>query len=1401
MAAPVAAAGSSPALWPSFAVVCSFLERYGAALDLPELTFPQMERYLQETATVPKPLIELHVKLLRKIGKSVSADRWEKYLVKACQDFNSTWAWELERKGYAEMTVEFKTGVLKYLCESQFDDNIKFKTTINEEDPDGMRLQPIGKDKEGLLYWFQVDQEQNVRMYVEEQDDLDGVSWKCVARTRNDLAEILELLRAQIDPVLNTNKDQHNGSTCTSPRPEEDDNHKDEEKAGILKKAEKLKNFEEEPTEKAKCSTISVKHRGVSSEKHGKDGLMDKAGRCQTESIDLEVKVINKADMKSEVSKTEATSEEKPVIDNRVSTIMTLVKEESKDMDVAWNAVSVVMAPGSVKQEALTKPEIREETSERKVEEVERALKNDQQAKIPLKKRELKLSEGFGNNLNANGTMSTGIIVRNPTVMPPNGPWPSGENVPNKEEEKRGMPPVGLVTAGMKREMKCDAKNSEIAPTNNPNPHVRDQYVNVGVIMGPLERKRPLAEQNVFVSEDKNGLPSNYMKTSTEKCSAQHERRSVAGNVRQSVLVRKAGVSDDTDTTCPLSTDEQVSGQPNSKRNARGDVSHTEVTEESDALQSKGVAPRNRTQDAGESRQIEADHLAEEQDRQKMVNSCSDVDKMATEEQYNVKEEKTSSEGDDGPAELLCTGTEEEEDVTVNMTVTKGPSKLGNRSFRKGNQDTEPRSRGADKELEKKSSGNDHMEPDSSDEVSSEIQKEGIRLKIKIPLHRRTPEFQREREEPEDCCDGRSLRRSARICRPSPKLAEIQDRRQERKPTAFREDEEHGEEEKKSSQRKDHSWKVDSEGSHKSSKMRRRHRRPRWTNNRTKGRKTKGICEVEELQGETKVKDANEDYRSEKENDESRSESLQSDETPNDDPCRHCGLPNHPELILLCDLCDSGYHTACLRPPLMIIPDGEWFCPPCQHKLLCEKLEEQLQNLDTALKKRERAERRRERLVYVGISVENIIPTPDGEESKSEKKKDTKKNKNLERRSTRTRKCISYRFDDFDEAIDEAIEEDVRETECGGTGRGKDMATITGNHKKQEGPQNRRPAKPAPALHKKKRRRLNDLDSDSTADEEESEDEFHLSSSTEEEDFVVSGDEAGSEGDGGSNECSDWGSSTSGPEQPGSRRPGRRPAQRPGARRSRGRPMQRRRGSSDEEDDEEPETEEEEEEEEDMESDGSSDVGGVEVDARRQRSRRSHKLPVNYCETSESEGSQRTPKRPKSLPHRRRLSTSNSEEDSEEEEVEVKKLREKPRESSREISRRLNLKRQRDSTEEDSEISCSEESEEERPIRKRLNRIETDEEDEEEEEEEEQADMKMKKQPTNAQGKRASSGPVLLSSNRHSNPSGPEPFGSKHRFTTASRPNGLAPQRASSQEEDDDDFFGVTDIVKLVFKK
>lgn len=78
--------------------------------------------------------------------------------------------------------LSLSDSMFQYLCECQFDDNLKFKMAINEEDPEKMRLQPIGRDRQGLMYWLQLDQEQNIRLYTEEQDDLDGSTWKCIVR-------------------------------------------------------------------------------------------------------------------------------------------------------------------------------------------------------------------------------------------------------------------------------------------------------------------------------------------------------------------------------------------------------------------------------------------------------------------------------------------------------------------------------------------------------------------------------------------------------------------------------------------------------------------------------------------------------------------------------------------------------------------------------------------------------------------------------------------------------------------------------------------------------------------------------------------------------------------------------------------------------------------------------------------------------------------------------------------------------------------------------------------------------------------------------------------------------------------------------------------------------------------
>jgi remodeling and spacing factor 1 len=64
------------------------------------------------------------------------------------------------------------------------------------------------------------------------------------------------------------------------------------------------------------------------------------------------------------------------------------------------------------------------------------------------------------------------------------------------------------------------------------------------------------------------------------------------------------------------------------------------------------------------------------------------------------------------------------------------------------------------------------------------------------------------------------------------------------------------------------------------------------------------------------------------------------DEEEEEFPCKKCGKSDQPDWILLCDDCDVGYHAACLRPALMLIPEGDWFCPHCEHKKLIACLEQ-----------------------------------------------------------------------------------------------------------------------------------------------------------------------------------------------------------------------------------------------------------------------------------------------------------------------------------------------------------------------------------------------------------------------------------------------------------------------------
>nr|XP_057936805.1 remodeling and spacing factor 1 [Doryrhamphus excisus] len=1271
MAAPALVRSSEPALCPSFAEVCSFLERYGAALDLPEMTFPQMEGYLRDKTTVPKPLIELHVKLLRKLGKTVSSDRWEKYLAKMCQELNSAWAWELEQNGYQDMSMECKSSILKYLCECQFDDNLKFKMAINEEEPEKMRLQPIGRDRQGLMYWLQLDQEQNIRLYTEEQDDLDGSTWRCIVRTRNDLADALELLKAQV-----SNQNQA-GSGNSSPAQVE---------------------AVDEVTKLSKTSESIAD--GVKVDSEGKN-LKQVTNQERIPTIKQEVKE-------------EKADDPPPVFDNHVSTITSVIKTERRDTDAHKSAVSVVMAPGT----ATSKQDVNKE------EEAERAVvRSSQQAKIPLKKRELKLAESYQSNHLNNKSSSSSIIVCNPSVI--------------QSKDVSVAPPSGSVSLQqhtesiLKREL-TNGRASLLSPHKEGQNEAVSVIGHVGVIRGPPERvQMPCAGP-----EDEND------------CRPVEEDRELS---RKSVLVRNAPVVVEVPSVAATLLPQAAEGTERLEVEDKGKKPTKDEGKDTAASVLQGMTTNSGSQEL---------HVEEEGSRDRLQKDTSTL----------------------GSAPSVTEPQQDGEGINGGLVDQSGEKDIAH--------------------------GSEHK-PRPLEEASSELQKEGIRLKIKIPPHRRN-KLRAKDQQREVSEEGRSLRRSARICKPSTKTTDGQ--KKKRKQTAREEEDDDNDDEVEDDEEQSlvttKDRKAQAVVQTRKRRGKRRHGRPRWTNIRTKRRKPNDAEEVVDREEEA----SEGGFHSE--------ESYQSEDIPKEDACSHCGLPNHPELILLCDSCDSGYHTACLRPPLMLIPDGEWFCPPCQHKLLCERLEEQLQNLDSALKKRERAERRRERLVYVGISVENIIPGDEEEEEgeeKSAKKKDPKKSKNLGRRSTRTRKHISYRFDDFDDAIDEAIEEDTGDVQTGG---GRDITALLS----QDGRLGRRGpirAQMHTTTRNRKKRRLNDLESDSTA--AESEDEFTLSESSEDEEFGGSGDDDDDDDDEEDDGAGSWDSASRPRRSALKHRPGRtkdKAGRRLGRRRRRRRHSSEDGGSDDE-----------------LDADQYSDMS--DSDKKRGGLRRGHRQQVNYRETSESSDNSRTsPKRdkvkPRGRPRKERLSSdysnaSSSSRDSEEEDDDEggRRRREKRSRSEEEdfCARRSKAKRRRRQDEEedddddqargrqrkrkssekdddedkertareeedpdkmgrgkrremlsqqrrkrlaqmlkkrrpstdedDSQESESESSsEEDRPIRKRLNRIDSDEDDEEGESEEEMEKSEAGgKDDSDAQDEGRGDSPPL--SNRHRTSRGP----------------------------------------------
>ncbi|XP_032234874.2 remodeling and spacing factor 1 [Nematostella vectensis] len=187
--------------YPGFAIIWSFLENFCEVLRFPDLSLDNLEDAFNSHSRRNenfRQLEFLHKKLLSKLHKSFKPDNWEKILLKVAKEYNVPCCWDLENFGYDELTVSSKLELFKMCLEGQFDSNSKLKENVNKNyEPDDLRLQPFGRDVDGLIYWFHTDEHGGVRLYSTEEDEVDTESWRLLASDLEELEEAIDILEVK----------------------------------------------------------------------------------------------------------------------------------------------------------------------------------------------------------------------------------------------------------------------------------------------------------------------------------------------------------------------------------------------------------------------------------------------------------------------------------------------------------------------------------------------------------------------------------------------------------------------------------------------------------------------------------------------------------------------------------------------------------------------------------------------------------------------------------------------------------------------------------------------------------------------------------------------------------------------------------------------------------------------------------------------------------------------------------------------------------------------------------------------------------------------------------------------------------------------------------------------------
>jgi len=184
---------------PNFAVVVDFIENFGEHLGIKRIPIKELQSMLSDHENEPhSDLIKLHTNLLRKtkLPKKtlITKKTFENALVFFCHTTGDMVeeGLELQKLGYTQISLSLRLEILKNLMESQFDHNERIRMLVDDLPVEALRREPTGTDIEGKIYWTQIDDHAEIRIYTE---DCRHDTWGNVVQNRFELVSLLDKLK------------------------------------------------------------------------------------------------------------------------------------------------------------------------------------------------------------------------------------------------------------------------------------------------------------------------------------------------------------------------------------------------------------------------------------------------------------------------------------------------------------------------------------------------------------------------------------------------------------------------------------------------------------------------------------------------------------------------------------------------------------------------------------------------------------------------------------------------------------------------------------------------------------------------------------------------------------------------------------------------------------------------------------------------------------------------------------------------------------------------------------------------------------------------------------------------------------------------------------------------------